>query len=381
MDLIGIGRAFSLSLTDRLKQRYGLSRHQIALNISHTHTGPVVAKNLRPMHYAILDETQKKLVENYAARLETEVVKVVGEAINDLEPARIGWSSGTVTFAVNRRNNKEANVAELRRDGMLKGPVDHDVPVLAVYRKDHDSPKAVVFGYACHATVLSFYQWSGDYPGFAQINLQREIPGCVAMFWAGCGADINPLPRRKVELAENYGRQLASAVQQVLQHPLKDVAPSLHTSYREIKLPLGTLPTAEQLKADAMSSNKYVKSRAELLLRNLSRGEALAAHYPYPVAVWRIGDDLHQVFLGGEVVVDYAIRLKAEFGDKPIGVAGYSNDVMAYIPSRRVLREGGYEGGGAMVYYGLPAPWAPEVENLIVNEVKSQVNAFPQLAH
>ena len=45
---------------------------------------------------------------------------------------------------------------------------------------------------------------------------------------------------------------------------------------------------------------------------------------------------------------------------------------MAYIPSRRVLTEGGYEGGGAMVYYGLPAPWSPEVEERIVAEVHRQ---------
>ena len=40
-------------------------------------------------------------------------------------------------------------------------------------------------------------------------------------------------------------------------------------------------------------------------------------------------------------------------------MTGYANDVMAYIPSLRVLKEGGYEGGGAMIYYGLPTVWAP----------------------
>jgi hypothetical protein len=45
---------------------------------------------------------------------------------------------------------------------------------------------------------------------------------------------------------------------------------------------------------------------------------------------------------------------------------------MAYIPSRRVLAEGGYEGGGAMVYYGLPTVWSPDVEELIVREARRQ---------
>ena len=75
------------------------------------------------------------------------------------------------------------------------------------------------------------------------------------------------------------------------------------------------------------------------------------------------------VLLGGEVVVDYAIRLKTEHRGENTWIAGYANDVMAYIPSRRVLLEGGYEGGGAMVYYGLPTVWAPQVEDDIVKEV------------
>jgi len=71
------------------------------------------------------------------------------------------------------------------------------------------------------------------------------------------------------------------------------------------------------------------------------------------------------------VVVDYALRLKKELG--AVWVAGYSNDVMAYIPSLKVLKEGGYEGGGAMVYYGLPAVWAPRVEEMIVDAVHAQI--------
>ena len=111
-----------------------------------------------------------------------------------------------------------------------------------------------------------------------------------------------------------------------------------------------------------------------MLLDEMDNGKPLRQTYPYPVGVWRIGDEIQFVILGGEVVVDYAIRLKAELSGTKTWVAGYSNDVMAYIPSRRVLREGGYEGGGAMVYYGLPTVWSPEVENQVVKEVHRQVS-------
>ncbi len=48
---------------------------------------------------------------------------------------------------------------------------------------------------------------------------------------------------------------------------------------------------------------------------------------------------------------------------------------MAYIPSLRVLKEGGYEGGGAMLYYGLPSIWGTRVEELIVDNVHQAVKA------
>ena len=367
LDLVGIDRGLSQAICRQLLAKYGLQRDQIAISTSHTHTGPVVGRNLRPMHYEMLNAEQKKQVEDYAALVEQNVVSAVGEAMEKLAPSQVSWGSGKTTFAVNRRTNSEPKVPEQRDAGRLVGPVDHDVPVLAV-RDQGGKLTAVAFGYACHATVLSFYQWSGDYPGFAQMALEEMHPGSVALFWQGCGGDQNPLPRRTVEKAQEYGRRLASAVEDVLTAPMTTVVGSLTTTYAEIEAPLGTLPTRDQLAADAQSKDKFVASRARALLADVDGGKPLAPTYPYPVQTWKVGPDVQWIFLGGEVVVDYAVRLKSELTGTRTWVAGYSNDVMAYIPSRRVLMEGGYEGGGAMVYYGLPTIWAPQIEEVIVAE-------------
>jgi hypothetical protein len=221
--------------------------------------------------------------------------------------------------------------------------------------------------------VFSFQLWSGDYPGFAQIDLEKSHPGAVALFWAGCGADQNPLPRRTVSHAEEYGRQLADGVEAVLRGPMTPLRGTMAMTYREIELPLADLPSREQIVNDTTSTNRYVASRAKLLLDQLAKSGSLRGTYSYPVQVWQLGSDLTFITLGGEVVVDYALRLKRELGRGRTWVAGYSNDVMAYIPSLRVLKEGGYEGGGAMLYYGLPAVWGPKVEELIVAAVHEQV--------
>jgi hypothetical protein len=319
-----------------------------------------------------LDEEQDRLVSDYSAALEKKLITLAGEALNAMAPARLEWGNGRATFAVNRRNNPEKDVAKRRAEGTIQGPSDHNLPVLAV-RGDDGKLKAVLFGYACHATTLSGQQWSSDWPGFAQEEVEKGNPGATALFFAGCGADQNPLPRRTVELAKAYGRQAADGLKDVVTGgKTKPIAGGLKTAYSEIDLPFAEVPTRERVEADTKSEERFIASRAKKLLADLDRDGKLSLTYPYPVQTWKLGDGPTLVLLGGEVVVDYSLRLKEELGKERTWVASYANDVMAYIPSGRVLKEGGYEGAAAMVFYGLPSPWAPEVEEMIVKEVHRQ---------
>ena len=370
LDLVGIDRGLSQSVCQLIRDKHRVPREAVILSVSHTHCGPVVGTTLRSMYF--LDAEQAKLVKEYTDRLPGKILEAVDAAAAGLAPVTLKSGVGKAGFAVNRRENKEKDVPDLKAGGQLKGPVDHDVPVLAAYSAADGKLRGVVFGYACHATVLSYQKWCGDYPGFAMIELEKAHPGAVALFFAGCGADQNPLPRRTVELAVDYGRQLAAAVGEVLRGSMTTLAPEFAATYKEVSLPLAEVPTREALAKATLSDNKYEAARARMLLKKLEAGGAIPGTYPYPVQAWRLGKDLTLLALGGEVVVDYSVRLKKELGDDT-WVMGYANDVMAYIPSVRVLKEGGYEGGGAMVYYGLPAVWGTKVEDLIVEEVARQV--------
>ncbi len=369
LDVVGIDRGFSIDLCEHLKSEYGLERKQIAICASHTHSGPVVGKNLGPLHFYSVDPKQQKLIDEYAGWLKEKIVGLVGEAIEAKQPARIQTGNGRSTFAVNRRENKPyEEVPEKRARGRLAGPVDHDVPVLTV-RNARDELVAILFGYACHATVLSLNQWNGDYPGYAQEALEERYSGATALFWAGCGGDQNPLPRKEIRLAKRYGDELAEAVIETIDAPMTELKPMLSISFVEIEAPLATLPTREEILTNTQSPNRFEIARANYLLREIERNGGLEENYPFPIGRWKLGDQIDFVFLGGEVVVDYAIRLKREHTGPDTWVAGYANDVMAYIPSLRVLKEGGYEGGGSNVYYGLPTLWDESIEETIVKAV------------
>ena len=367
-DIVGIDRSFSVDVCQRLSEQYKLRRADIAICTSHTHSGPVVGDVLAPQRK--LNEEQQRLVDDYEVALKNKLVDLVGDALKDVAPGGVAWGTGTADFAVNRRENRESKVPQLRASGQLKGPVDHDVPVLKVADRQ-GKIVAIVFGYACHATVTRQFQWSGDYPGFAQQYVEKDFPEAVAMFWAGCGADQNPLPRRKIELADAYGRRLADAVIQVISAEMKPIAGRVATNYHEIALPMQKLPTVEALIEASRSTDSKTANWARVVLRRMNRGGGLKQEYPYPVQTWHLGNGPTFIALGGEVVVDYSLRLKSDLGAST-WVAGYANDVMNYIPSRRVWAEGGYEGSTAMYIYGRPARWTPEIERLIITEIKRQ---------
>jgi neutral ceramidase len=361
-DLIGFPKKMSDHIRNQIAARYGLTRSQIILSYSHTHSGPVLMDALFDIYP--LDESQLKIIQEYSDNLEKKIVDLTGEAIHSMVPAQIFSQSGITRFQVNRRNNAEAS---LTSQSDLNGPNDFAVPVIKV-TDISGNLIAIAFGYACHATVLDIYKISGDYPGFAQIELERSHPGATAMFFQGAGADQNPLPRRTIPLAQQYGKELAASVERVLSEDMKKLDPVLSMAYSEVNLSFSAPPSKDSLIKIASVKEGYQKSWALHQLKSLRDNGSLMTRYPYPVQIWKLGDQVIMA-LGGELVVEYSIGLKKIFGSG-IFVLGYVNDDMAYIPSEAILKDGGYEGESSQMVYGLPAKWAPGIEARIMDEMK-----------
>jgi neutral ceramidase len=358
-DLLGFPQKMSNRIRDRIERMYGLSRSQIILSSSHTHTGPVLMDALFDIYP--LEEEHLAVIKKYSDDLENKIVYLVGEALNSMVPANLFSENGVVRFGVNRRNNSESTLIQQTE---LKGPNDYAVPVLKV-ENNKGQMLAVVFGYACHTTTLGIYEFSGDYAGFAQIEVEKSYPGTTAMFFMGAGADINPMPRRTIPLAQQYGRELAAAVSRVLQEEMSELEPSMVTTYSELELKLSPPPSIKELTKIRDEGTGYQQRWAANQLKKLQEEGSLISSYPYPIQIWNLG---HQVIavLGGELVIEYAIELKKLFGHGTF-VVGYANDVMAYIPSETILEEGRYEGESSQMVYGMPGTWEPGLQKRILN--------------
>ena len=370
-DLVGLPKWLYDRLCLEIQRRHGLDRSQVRFASSHTHSGPVLKDALQDIYP--LDDAQRRLIADYSGGLERKIIETVDRALASRTPATLWAGEGKATFALNRRTNNESDYAKLIQRGETpKGPSDFAVPVLAV-KSPEGQLLAVVFGYAAHTSTLTQnYLWSADYSGVTQRVLERRHPGAAAMFFQGCGSDQSAVPRGTVERCRAIGENLAAAVEATLEKRMRPVSLTFRTAFKFVVLDYDTQPKKSELEAIGQGAD-YRARWARRLSGQIAGGKVLEHSYPeYPVQVWSLGGDQLWIALGGEVCIDYALRFKKEFGPDT-WVNGYANDVMAYIPSRRLWGEGGYQ-AGAFEVYGLPATrWCPDIEDRIAKTVSDLV--------
>lgn len=374
-DLLGIPGALSSEIAEHANKSHGLRRDQILFNSSHTHSGPVLSGSLVGAYE--LDSAQNARVNEYTQELKTKLIRLIGEALRDLSPAKISYGRGAAPFAMNRRQFRNGQMVIGTNP---EGVVDREVPVLRI-EGANGTLRGIAFGYACHNTTLTgeFYQLSGDYAGFAQQEIERAHPGATALFVMGCGADINPNPRSRLELAQQHGESLARGVEAALKTQMIPIEGKVKSTLGTVMIPYAPVPTREEFQARLSDQNIYKRQHAKRMLARYEKDGKLPAEYAYTAQAVQIGP-LTVFGLAGEVVTDYDLRLKREFGDL-VWVAGYSNDLCSYIPSKRMYAEGGYEVVDSMMFYDMPGPYTPEIEEKIigkVHELARRVGRAPQ---
>jgi hypothetical protein len=366
VDLVGLSDKMIAIIAKSALEKHGIPRERLILNTSHNHSCPVTADVLW-LYYEFTPE-EEAVRDRYTAMVYAKYEEVIGAAIANLAPAELAFDQGLAGVAVNRRRSRGPD------SRALGGQVDQDVPVITV--KSGKDLKAIVFGYSCHTTALGGLSINGDYAGFAQLELEKSFPGSVAMFVQNCGGDANPLPRIRgrdfeaTELASLYGKVLAEAVRQVIATKMNPLNGPIHAAMGETELLLQPGVPLEELKQRLPNLNGMPKREFEHFIRQYETVGSPPDRVRYPIQVWRIGTDFQFIALTGETVVDYSLKFKAAYGWNSTWVCGYNNDLTSYVPSLRVLKEGGYEGVTGMFEYGHRAPYTETVEERITTKVE-----------
>jgi hypothetical protein len=340
----------------RLAKNTRVRPDHLAVCCIHTHTAPMLKDVCPNLFGADIPSEQQERIDRYTRELTDKLEQVALAALRARQPATLSHGQTQAGFAWNRRPQG--------------GPVDHDLPVL-VARDKAGNVRAILVSYACHCTTMADTpnRICGDWAGFAREYLERDHPGAIALVALGCGGDADPKPRTGLEFAKQNGGAISTAVNELLKGSLTPLHGKLECRVKSIALPFDTPPSRDEWIKRSASSNHWVAYHAKKNIARLDRGDMQTTELPYLVQTWNLGNELGMVFLSGEVVVDYSLRLKREFDASRLWVNAYANDVPCYIPSKRVWQEGGYEGGDAMIYYDRPTRLAEGTEELIIAAV------------
>lgn len=371
VDLIGIPRRITDKLVEQLSKKAKIEPSQVVICASHTHGGPEMGMLLNALQYrgtypsryyfddSLLALDELLHIARYNELLAINLEKAALAALQNRKLAHVAWGMGEVSFAENRRT--------------AGGPVDHALPVLRITRPD-GILQAVLLNYACHGISLGpdVNEIHGDWMGEAQAAIEAQHPGAVAMVAIGCAGDLHPKQRDKPEYGKAYGREIAMQVDKILGSELQPLTEPPVGEMKWIKLPFSKVPDVGEL--IELTKDTSIKGYyARLALERVVRGESLPPVLDYPIQVWRFGDKMMMLNMGGEVVVDYSVRLKNKYGPKYLWINAYANDVSCYVASRRIIKEGGYEADASMYCYNQPSPFSEEIEERILNAISAMV--------
>ncbi|WP_122091213.1 neutral/alkaline non-lysosomal ceramidase N-terminal domain-containing protein [Halalkalicoccus subterraneus] len=361
VEVLAISRPLHAEVVAACADRYDLPASHLLLNASHTHCGPVYRE--RKTEVFSLNDEERTRAREYRSFLVETLVEVIGEALGDLAPTSLAYSHARCGIAMNRRLPLEEGIGFQPHPD---GPVDHDVPVLAVESPDGETLRGILFGYACHPTSLFIREWSGDWAGYAMNHLEEVYPEATAVFIQGCGGDQKAYPQRDLELTKHYGTSLATAVRGALVAKRRTVHGPLRCVKAEVDLEFEEPPSRAELEEQLESEERYERRHAEHLLGELDEHGELPRTHPYPIQAIGFGDDLTMVALTGEVLVGYSLKLKERLSG-PLWVAGYSNNYMTYIPTVEDLYAGGYESDRFVHLTELPAKFDHSVEDRVLS--------------
>lgn len=323
-DIIGFYDEYTDAIAKRAESLFGLPRESVLLNASHTHCGPEVREG-KGDFMGIPPEYQAK-VGPYARWLQERIIETIGDALRDLKPARLAFSSAQPTpFAVCRRFPTEKGIVYRSAPSSYYtgGPSDDTVPVLIVAGPD-GRIRAILFAYACHPVTMNFDYYCGDYPGYAQHYLQEAFPGAIAMFVQGCGGQLVPNARFQIEYAQGHGRSLAEAVKKALEGEPMPLAGPLRCGYEEAELRFQPLPGREILQEIARTGSRpghekaaslISREKAAYLLQRIDTQMPIPMQVQCPVQAISFGEGLLLIGIAGETLVEYAVALKADFSE------------------------------------------------------------------
>jgi hypothetical protein len=253
-----------------------------------------------------------------------------------------------------------------------EGSFDGHTPLISIKRESH--PRQILMvGYASHVTGSgAMGKWSPGYPGAMRNYLSNILPDTKAVFIQGCGGDAK-ITYKDAETGKvifsadtihsrEAGEKLAKAVlAHIKSQKMTPVDNKLVCSLATGQLSYGKRWTQEEIENQAYGDNKsYLRWSARQALVYPNRSKS----FRYDAQVWKLGNQLTLFSMEGEVCSPWGNVLRSMATTKQAMVAGYANNTTCYIPTGKMIDEGGYEPFRSQKFR-LPGPFTKKIDEEI----------------
>jgi neutral ceramidase len=372
LDLVGIGTTFSFELRQNLAALTGAPYESIILNFSHTHSGPMTIMD----KYPVIADPPVNLVA-YEQKLAADITEVALEAMNALTAVSVSSFTGTTNIGMNRRQKQSDGEILMQPDP--DGFIVREIWGLDLRKTDSSGMRCVLFSAACHAVTV--YSWlyaacSADYPGAARNELRKALGDDVhAQFLQGFGGNVRP-----ARLADGETRQFRSSEEndhlEIGKMLSNDVQAALVNNASPISLDLrgaagrfrafrdaDRMETAEHWSGMAGSDNELERNFGRYWFEAIKHDKPLARCVPWEIGLLQIGPDITVAWLAGEVCGEWLPLIRSWIGDDRLHGIGYCQDLPGYLPTAKLIEEGGYEVIRSNWYRKTgPAPFGTSIE-------------------
>lgn len=356
LDLTGINDSFTAMVKKELHKKRSLPPSAVFINSSHTHFAPVT------QNWPTWQESNRIADSTYLYEFVREaIVKAVEESLDNAKPAELFFGRGRAQLGYNRSLRDRPDI------------YDDAVDVIR-FRFLHDHSEGCLFMAACHPVFsesVERFTISANFPGVARKVIEEKKGISRTVFLQGTAGDINPLDNPEYITGEKLGTEVI----EVLDRPMNQISGPISCFLDTIDIEV-PLKSREEILAytrdEAINSNAILAERnhtwGKIMLDYLQNGKK---QFPMPVYVHTLNiGNWKLVGLSREATTPYSFRVKGLWPDKMISVAGYTNDVSSYLPTRLHIEKRNYEGLDSFYWYGMPDTFPLDVEERIISGIK-----------
>ena len=374
-DLLFFSRDEANRYKGAIGRKLDLSPRQILLNTSHTHTGPKVGS----WDYTPSDRLYLQFLEN-------AIVNAAVESKNTLRDVTL-WAGETHSkLPMSRRKPLPNGIIDFAP--YPEGVVYDKLP-FCLFKDMGGKPVYLLFSVSTHPSTIKgnerSYFISADYPGKAMAVLDEYLGAAGSLFLQGAAGDSKPSVIGKGEESwragdwpdvDSAGSMAAYEVINAIDAGLTRCEPELSAVSIEMSWPMAQPRTRaeyvqviEKPPAHSESIPEGMKRWAQEMIELIDRGFGLPTAVPITAHGVRLGKNLRLVGIEGEIVAELGHLIANFYGNGITFPMGYTDGAQLYLPTSKMLDEGGYE-AESYYEYRFPAPLAKGMEGILTQSLQ-----------